>query len=285
MYAQRATFNLRGTNINLPCKIRKFRPEKIKSEKQENLETEEALPFIIEAKATLNLRVLTYGKQQTVNCSADKRSESSGNPSPTLPLSSSRNTQAIKNLNVVLSLSNSKLGSSREQPLQLLHKGREHYSSMKSKRCVCGDCEECMKDFAYFLHLFSDNQNLPEITAKSWCVWRRKNGKYSHYYGKRIHKAREIASLTKMVTAITALDFLSKWQLEPSKVHYQVRKTSTLIGGTTAFLEEGQVCTLLDLLYGMMLPSGNDAAIALSEAIGLLSFLRNRGKLFNPEGL
>lgn len=32
----------------------------------------------------------------------------------------------------------------------------------------------------------------------------------------------------------------------------------------------------------MMLPSGNDAAIAMSEAIGLLAFLKYRNKQVNP---
>ena len=109
-------------------------------------------------------------------------------------------------------------------------------------------------------------------------MWKRKNGKFLHYYGKRIHKVREIASLSKMVTAITALDFLAKHSLDPERVKYTVKKTSTLVGGTTAGLLEGQSCSLMELLYGMMLPSGNDAAIALSEAIGLLSWLKGRGK-------
>jgi D-alanyl-D-alanine carboxypeptidase len=33
----------------------------------------------------------------------------------------------------------------------------------------------------------------------------------------------------------------------------------------------------------MMLPSGNDAAVALSEAIGLLCFLKTKNKNVNPE--
>lgn len=104
-----------------------------------------------------------------------------------------------------------------------------------------------------------------------------------HYYGKRIHKVREIASLTKMVTALTALDFLTKYNWKPQNILYEIKKTSTLIGGTTAKLEEGQLCSLMELLYGMMLPSGNDAAIAVSEAIGLLAFVKGRGKQINPE--
>lgn len=38
----------------------------------------------------------------------------------------------------------------------------------------------------------------------------------------------------------------------------------TDISGTTALLEENQVYTVEQLLYGLMLPSGNDAALALA---------------------
>lgn len=38
----------------------------------------------------------------------------------------------------------------------------------------------------------------------------------------------------------------------------------TGISGTTAYLAEGQIYTVEQLLYGMMLPSGNDASIALA---------------------
>ena len=38
--------------------------------------------------------------------------------------------------------------------------------------------------------------------------------------------------------------------------------------GTSADLREGDVLTVKDLLYGMMLPSGNDAAHALAIYFG-----------------
>lgn len=91
---------------------------------------------------------------------------------------------------------------------------------MKTKRCACGDCSECLKDFDYFLQLFSDDHSVPEISAKSWCIWKKKNGRFAYYYGKRIHKVREIASLTKIITAMTASDFLTKHNWEPEKISY-----------------------------------------------------------------
>lgn len=40
------------------------------------------------------------------------------------------------------------------------------------------------------------------------------------------------------------------------------------MGGTTADLEPGQVYTVQQLLYGLMLPSGNDASVALAVWAG-----------------
>ncbi len=38
--------------------------------------------------------------------------------------------------------------------------------------------------------------------------------------------------------------------------------------GTSANLESGNWIRIIDLLYGVMLPSGNDAAYVLAETIG-----------------
>ena len=37
-----------------------------------------------------------------------------------------------------------------------------------------------------------------------------------------------------------------------------------MVGGTSARLEIGEIYTISELLYGLMLPSGNDAAISIS---------------------
>ena len=58
--------------------------------------------------------------------------------------------------------------------------------------------------------------------------------------------------------------YVEKYELDITKVKYTVRKSSGMIGGTTAKLNVGESYNLKELLYGMMLPSGNDAAIAIS---------------------
>lgn len=47
-----------------------------------------------------------------------------------------------------------------------------------------------------------------------------------------------------------------------------VSSEAAMLTGTTASLMTGEVYTVHDLLYGMMLPSGNDAAAALAEYLG-----------------
>ena len=81
-----------------------------------------------------------------------------------------------------------------------------------------------------------------------------------------------------MITAMVTIDFLYKFEYHPDRVSFVVRKSPTLIGGTTANLKVDEIYTVTELLYGLMLPSGNDAAIMLSELIGLLQNLKNKNK-------
>jgi len=50
--------------------------------------------------------------------------------------------------------------------------------------------------------------------------------------------------------------------------YLRVSKRGSQIGGTSAFLKEGLRFSIHDLLHGLMLPSGNDAALVLSEHFG-----------------
>ena len=52
----------------------------------------------------------------------------------------------------------------------------------------------------------------------------------------------------------------------------QVSKTAATVGGTSAKLRSGDVLSVWDLLHGLMLPSGNDAAMTLAEHFGQYLF-------------
>lgn len=73
---------------------------------------------------------------------------------------------------------------------------------------------------------------------------------------------RPVASITKVMTAIVAIEHGNL------KDEIRISKQATQVSGSSIYLEEGERFTLEDLLYGLMLRSGNDAAVAIAEHIG-----------------
>lgn len=81
---------------------------------------------------------------------------------------------------------------------------------------------------------------------------------YQHNAFRRMHPA----SITKMMTALLTLE---QGCLEDTvRVSWEVASQP----GSSMYLREGDVFTVEDLLYGLMLNSGNDAAWALAEYVG-----------------
>ena len=77
------------------------------------------------------------------------------------------------------------------------------------------------------------------------------------------HRPRLIASVTKLMTALVALE--SGRQLDETVV---IRPEWTGIEGSSLYLRAGERVTLETLLYGMLLQSGNDAATAVAGFCG-----------------
>lgn len=84
-------------------------------------------------------------------------------------------------------------------------------------------------------------------------------------YQKNAHRRLPPASLTKIATALVALErgqLRDQVQVQVNSQELMARTDSSVMG-----LMPGEVLTLEDLLYGLILVSGNDAAIALAEHI------------------
>lgn len=81
-------------------------------------------------------------------------------------------------------------------------------------------------------------------------------------FEKKAHEKQSIASITKVMTAIIAIE---QGDLEDEII---VSKRATHVEGSSIYLTKDEKISLEDLLYGLMLRSGNDAAIAISEHIG-----------------
>ena len=81
-------------------------------------------------------------------------------------------------------------------------------------------------------------------------------------YAKHAQVRRAPASTVKVMTALVVL----RHHVPLNRI-VAVSALAVSYGGSTAGLYAGEQMRVRDLLYGMLLPSGNDAAIALSEAV------------------
>lgn len=89
---------------------------------------------------------------------------------------------------------------------------------------------------------------------------------------------REIASLTKMMTLLCTIKLCSKFKINITKCYFRVTTNAAGTRGTSAELETREWITIQDLLYGMMLPSGNDAANVLAENLGACIYYDRLGE-------
>jgi D-alanyl-D-alanine carboxypeptidase len=81
-------------------------------------------------------------------------------------------------------------------------------------------------------------------------------------YSKQGNKQMRIASLTKVMTAIVAIE---QGTLSDA---IEINKRAVGKEGSSIYLKLGEQMSLQNLLYGLMLRSGNDAATAIAEHIG-----------------
>ena len=81
-------------------------------------------------------------------------------------------------------------------------------------------------------------------------------------YEQNAHEALPMASTTKIMTALLALERGSLDEL------VSTGPNAYGVPGTSMYLEMGEQLTLEQMLYGLMLASGNDAAVAIAEHIG-----------------
>lgn len=80
-------------------------------------------------------------------------------------------------------------------------------------------------------------------------------------YEKSAHERHSMASTTKIMTAITALEMCSGDEI------VTVSANASRQEGSSLYLKPGEKIRLEDLLYGLMLNSGNDAAVAVAEHV------------------
>lgn len=107
---------------------------------------------------------------------------------------------------------------------------------------------------------------LPTVQAQTWALYDPVAGKMlaSHEADKRIIPA----SLTKVLTGYIVSEALKEKKLAPDQMvnvslnAYRVDKSSSKM-----YIDPKQPVNIKDLLYGLIIQSGNDAAVQLAEAV------------------
>ena len=98
----------------------------------------------------------------------------------------------------------------------------------------------------------------PQTSARALCLISGDSGEL--LYCQNGNEALPMASTTKIMTALVALERCSADSV------VTVPREACNIEGSSVYLREGEKITVRDLLYGLMLESGNDAACALAIA-------------------
>ena len=70
--------------------------------------------------------------------------------------------------------------------------------------------------------------------------------------------------MTKIMTCIVTIELCSEFSVDMRAEEVVIGKMESSIGGTSAQLRSGQIYNIWQLLHGLMLPSGNDASLALA---------------------
>jgi D-alanyl-D-alanine carboxypeptidase (penicillin-binding protein 5/6) len=104
----------------------------------------------------------------------------------------------------------------------------------------------------------------PTFNAKSWVLLDGRTGQMLAQHDATQHLAP--ASLTKLMVAYITFAALKAGAIHPDE-RFTISTTAWRTGGSRMFLLPGSHVTVNDLLKGLIVDSGNDAAVALSQAV------------------
>ena len=107
------------------------------------------------------------------------------------------------------------------------------------------------------LVLHTQAAEAPAVSAASAVLLDAESGRI--LYARNENEKRAIASITKLMTALVAAEYL-----DDLSQTITIQKEWTGIEGTSLYLKAGEEISLETLLYGLLLHSGNDAAVALA---------------------
>ena len=125
---------------------------------------------------------------------------------------------------------------------------------MEMKRLITGMAAVCMAAILFF------PVRVKALSAEHAIVVDAATGRV--LFERRADERSLIASTTKIMTALVVCEQCNVLD------RMRIPKEAVGIEGSSMYLREGEVLTIQELLYGLMLQSGNDAAVALAIYCG-----------------
>lgn len=104
-----------------------------------------------------------------------------------------------------------------------------------------------------------------DIEARSAILMEVESGKI--IFEKNVKEKFAPASVTKIMTMLLTMEAIDSGRVKLDDI-VTVTENAQKMGGSTMLLEAGEIRTIEDLLKGVAIASGNDAAVALAEYLG-----------------
>ncbi len=111
----------------------------------------------------------------------------------------------------------------------------------------------------FVVYVMLSSINTYAYSAQSYCVIDADSRRV--LISENEHKRLGMASTTKIMTALVALNNSNTEDI------VTISKNASHTEGSSLYLKEGEQIKMIDLIYGLMLNSGNDAAVAIAEHI------------------
>ena len=137
----------------------------------------------------------------------------------------------------------------------------------------------CIVQLVSIESTYCDDGNEVMAPAKAMIVMEGQTKKV--LFEHNIHSSMAMASTTKIVTAIVAIE-------NYPNLDQIVRVSDKAVGieGTSIYLKHGEEISMKDLLYGLILASGNDCAVAIAEEVcGVEGFVEKMNNFVTDLGL
>ena len=131
--------------------------------------------------------------------------------------------------------------------------------SITNRMCWADDLVEANneEEVKEIIQTAVDVNEEPKINSKAAIIYDRQTGRT--LWGKNQNEKRKMASTTKIMTAIVVIENVNLQEI------VKVSSKAANTGGSRLGQSKDAEITVNDLLYGLMLCSGNDAAVALAE--------------------